>query len=178
MQNTCPKYHGSQGLKMSKTHTNISWTNGARKKWCCYYSATQVSWQTTRLYITEGCMTCTWLKYGRSFAEHGYREGNAKGTLFSESSSHNWEIKHPGFTSFFWQHLNTRVQSPDRLGMCLWTHPWHTRCSSTSRCQSSQKEIQSLCISWPRSENEEEIVRKGKPTHVGNEVRQSILWAV
>lgn len=83
--------------------------------------------------------------------------------------------KQSGFTSFFWQHLNMRVQSPGRQDMCLWIHPEHMHCSSTSRCQSFQKEIQNLCISWPWSGNEEETVRKGKPTNVGSYIRQSIL---
>ena len=83
--------------------------------------------------------------------------------------------KQSGFTSFFWQHLNMHVQSPGQRDMCLCIHPEHTHCSSTSRCQSFQKEIQNLCISWPRSENEEETVRKGKPTNVGSYIRQSIL---
>ena len=83
--------------------------------------------------------------------------------------------KQSGFTSFFWQHLNMRVQFAGQQDMCLWIHPEHTHCSSTSRCQSFQKEIQNLCISWPQSENEEETVRKGKPTNVSSYIRQSIL---
>ena len=90
-------------------------------------------------------------------------------------TAEKWDRKQPSFTSFFWQHLNMRVQSPGRQDMCLWIHPEHTHCSSTSRCQSFQKEIQNLCISSPRSENEEETVRKGKPTNVGSYIRQSIL---
>ena len=90
-------------------------------------------------------------------------------------TAEKWARKQPSFTSFFWQHLNMRVQSPGRQDMCLWIHPEHTHCSSTSRCQSFQKEIQNLCISSPRSENEEETVRKGKPTNVGSYIRQSIL---
>ena len=146
-----------------------------------YHSGTEVSWQITRLGIiscwVDHAMVSTLLKYGHYFAKDGYWGGRQRRHSF-HSLAHTAEKgdrKQSGFTSFFWQHLNMRVQSAGQRDMCLWIHPEHTHCSSTSRCQSFQKEIQNLCISWPQSENEEETVRKGKPTNVSTYIRQSIL---
>ena len=160
---------------------NINQTIGVYNNRYWYYSDTQVSWQITRLGIiscwVDHAMVSTLLKYGHYFAKDGYWGGRQRRHSF-HSLAHTAEKgdrKQSGFTSFFWQHLNMRVQSPGRQDMCLWIHPEHTHCSSTSRCQSFQKEIQNLCISWPQSENEEETVRKGKPTNVSTYIRQSIL---
>ena len=154
---------------------SINQTIGVYNNW--YYSDTQVSWQITRLGIiscwVDHAMVSTLLKYEHYFAKDGYWEGKAKETLHSLAhTAEKGNRKQSGFTSFFWQHLNMSVQSPGQRDTCLWIHPEHTHCSSTSRCQSFQKEIQNLyllAMIWKWRGNSQ----KGK-THKRRQLHQTV----
>lgn len=107
--------------------------------------------------------------------KNGHCEKMTKGDTVSQSSSHSLETDRnsPEATCLLATSDSEPISWSGRTRVCELIP--ESTFVLYFRCQSFQEEIQNLCISWPRSENEEETVKKGKPTNVGSYIRQSIL---